>query len=366
PVAPGPQGTARPPVRAPDQVDTIFIEKLGEPQRYWAGILVPLGHREHRHFPQGVLMIVADEDGSGVFFDPSPWIWYGVGLLGISALIWIPFVRSMTGRIKSLTRATEEISEGQFTVRPGTNHRDEVGRLSRAVDRMAERLDQHLLGQRRFLGDIAHELRSPIARMRMTLGILDQRLTELANRERVADVDEEAGELAKLVDEILAFSKASIRPEKIELEDIPLVDVIEPVLVREGEGGPVQMEVNGSLMVYANKTMLQRAFANVLRNALKYSGESGEVIVEAETEDDHVVLRVGDDGTGVPEEELARLTEPFYRPELARTREGGGFGLGLSIAKTCVESCGGTLTCRNRESGGFIVSIRVAKGEESG
>lgn len=352
----------RPPVRAPDQANSFFVLRSGDPETYWAGVHISLAGRVHKHFPEGVLVVVSDPSGSGLFFDSKPFVWWGVGMLGLSALIWLPFVGRLTGRIKSLTRATEEISDGQFAVRPATKHSDEVGRLSRGVERMAERLDQHITGQRRFLGDIAHELRSPIARMRMTMGILEQRLTDLPNRERVADVEEEIGELAKLVDELLAFSKASVKPQDVKLEDIPLVEILEPVIGRESGGPPVQMEIEGELLVHGNDTMLQRAFANVLRNALKYSGDDGEVIVEAETEGDHVVLRVGDDGPGVPEEELAFLMEPFYRPELARTREGGGFGLGLAIAKTCVESCEGTLSCRNREGGGFIVSIRMRAG----
>ena len=128
------------------------------------------------------------------------------------------------------------------------------------------------------------------------------------------------------------------------------------------ESGPdsrVEIEVPESLTARAEPELLARAVANLMRNALRYAGQAGPVRISAQPHGEQIILTVSDQGPGVPEAELERIFEPFYRPDTARTREAGGTGLGLAIVRTCVEACQGTVSAQNRQPAGLEVAIRL-------
>jgi two-component system sensor histidine kinase CpxA len=112
-------------------------------------------------------------------------------------------------------------------------------------------------------------------------------------------------------------------------------------------------------MVTADADLLARALSNLLRNAVRYAGKSGPITVTARREQNEVLIAVADSGPGVPANDLPRIFDPFYRADASRDRATGGVGLGLAIVKTCIESCGGAVTCRNREPAGFEVTLRL-------
>jgi two-component system sensor histidine kinase CpxA len=223
---------------------------------------------------------------------------------------------------------------------------------------MATRLDLHLNGQKRFLGDVAHELCSPLARLQMATGILtEQAPTTL--QETVADVREEVQQMSTLVNELLAFTKAGLRPREVVLEAVAIVPIAREVLAREDASGRVTMTINDSVQAIAEPELFGRALANLIRNALRYAGDLGPVTLAVSREADQIVVAVQDEGPGVPAADLDRLGEPFFRPELARTREGGGVGLGLAIVRNSVAACGGEVRFSNRSPRGFRAEIRL-------
>jgi two-component system, OmpR family, sensor histidine kinase CpxA len=130
--------------------------------------------------------------------------------------------------------------------------------------------------------------------------------------------------------------------------------------------GSIQVLIPPAFAVSAHEPYLLRAISNLLRNALRYAGEDGPITVEARREGARARITVTDCGPGLPEGSLAEVFEPFYRPESARSRDTGGAGLGLAIVKSCVEACGGSVSCRNREPSGFEVAILLAAPEKSG
>jgi len=349
----GPEGAGRP------GMPPNFFLKSTAPTRYWAGAFFParqpgLGNQPH------VLLIASDSiTGGGLFFDFTPWLAAGIGGLLLSALIWLPFVRSITRSLGQMTRTTEEISVGRFDARVASKRGDELGRLSEAINDMAERLAGFVNGQRRFLGDIAHELCSPLARIQTALGILEHR-ADTGNEGYVKDLQEEAEHMSQLVGELLSFSKASMDRSRIQLECVSTAGVVANAVRREQvEGVVVRQNIPGELTVLANAELLQRAVANLLRNAIRYAGQAGPITLTASQEAEEVLLEVSDCGPGVPADSLAKLFDPFYRVDESRTRDTGGVGLGLTIVKTCVESCAGTVTAENRPEGGLRVAIRL-------
>jgi len=280
----------------------------------------------------------------------------------VSVLFWLPLVRGITHSISQMTRATEQIAEGRFESRVATRRRDELGRLGQAINQMASRLSGFMTGQRRFLGDIAHELCSPIARIQMALGILEQRADE-KQRAYVDDLREEIQEMSSLVNELLSFSKASLGPTAIKLQPVALRAIVEKAVHRESvDGSQVQLEMANALSVLADPELLLRSLCNLIRNAIRYAGHAGPIIVSARAKDGQVIISVADFGPGVPESSLERLFDPFYRLEPSRDRETGGVGLGLAIVKTCIESCQGTVRCRNLQPTGLevLITLRTA------
>jgi two-component system sensor histidine kinase CpxA len=226
---------------------------------------------------------------------------------------------------------------------------------------MAGRLSGLVTGQKRFLGDIAHELCSPIARIQVALGILEQRADD-SQKARLEDLREEVEQMSGLVNELLSFSRASLGKTNLKLQSVALRAVVEKAAVREcgpDSGATVSIAIPEDLRAVAEPELLLRAVANVLRNAVRYAASAGPIQISAARENEMIVLQIEDSGPGIPESALPQLFDPFYRVDSSRTRDTGGVGLGLSIVKTCVESCGGTVGCENRQPSGLRVILRL-------
>lgn len=167
--------------------------------------------------------------------------------------------------------------------------------------------------------------------------------------------------MSGLVGELLAFTKAGLKPRDAALDAVVLAPLAAEVLGREGGGaGTVTMDIPAQLTVRADAPLLARALANLVRNALRYAGDAGPVTVTARAEGAEIILAVEDQGPGVPADTLTRLGEPFFRPEFARTRETGGAGLGLAIVRSAVEACRGSVRFSNRDPRGFRAELRLA------
>jgi two-component system sensor histidine kinase CpxA len=281
------------------------------------------------------------------------------GAAVFSALFWLPFVRGITRSVTQMTQATRQIAEGRFDVRVDARRGDELGELGEAVNSMAQRLDGFVTGQKRFLGDTAHELCSPLARLRVALGILEERV-DAARQPDVARANEQAEEIAALVNELLSFSKASLGAARIKLEPVSLHEIVDTVARREtADGARIEVNVPADLRAQAEPELLTRAVANLLRNAVRYAGTSGPITISALQHDGSIMVMVADQGPGIPESELQRIFDPFYRLDASRDRQTGGVGLGLAIVKTCVEACQGTVVAANRAPHGLQVTITL-------
>jgi two-component system, OmpR family, sensor histidine kinase CpxA len=335
-----------------------FILRTEAPAHYWVGVCLPLTEPgASRPWPVTLLLLSDSLSAGGLFFDPAPWLIIGFGAVLFSVLFWIPLVRGVTRSLSQMTRATEQISEGRFDARVDERRGDELGRLGQAVNRMAVRLAGFVSGQKRFLGDIAHELCSPLARIQVALGILEQRADE-KQKAYVNDLREEVEQMSRLVNELLSFSKTALTPQEIKLEPVNLVATVRRVLESEAvQNSQVQIQIPDSLSVLAQSELLSRALANLVRNAVRYAGQAGPITLSAFRKDAAVVITVADQGPGVPEDSLQQVFDPFFRAEPSRSRDTGGVGLGLAIVKTCVEACQGTVSARNRAPQGLEVQI---------
>ncbi len=340
----------------------LFLMRGDGGNGYWAGIHLAFpglhGEPMHHH----LLLVRADHlDGSGMFFDLKPWLWGGLGVLALSLAFWTPFILGITRYLHRLTLATEGIASGQFELSLPPRGKDELGCLGHAIQAMATRLDHLISGQKRFLGDAAHELCAPLARLRTGLGILEMKLGQSA-QDQLASIEAEAAELATLIEEILAFSRARYR--SAHPQSILLDEMVREVAAREGANLNLTLDIPPQLHVTADPTLLARAVANVLRNACIHAGPAANVSITATTAPDVATLTIADDGPGVAPAELPRLFEPFYRPDRSRSRDTGGSGLGLAIVRSAIEACGGTASASSPAAGGFAVTLTLPAGAD--
>jgi two-component system sensor histidine kinase CpxA len=353
---PPPQGpgAARPII--PDFPQHVL--RTNNPETYWLLVHLPMNRLEQPGLGPAMLVGRAHRaDKSPLLFNPNPWLWLAAGMIGFSTLFWLLLTRNLTGALGKMTRATEAIAEGRFDLQAPEKRSDELGRLGFAINRMAGRLKGFITGQRRFLGDVAHELCSPLARMEVALGILEERSDERAGP-YVRDVREELARLRKLAHELLSFSKASLGENRIKLEPLLVLEIVETAVRQErNDAVEVRIEVPADLRWQTHAELLGRAVANLLRNAIRYAGQAGPVTVRAWKEGAGIVIAVADEGPGVPAQELERLFDPFYRLDESRTADTGGAGLGLAIVKTCAEACRGTVRAFNRDPHGLEVQL---------
>ncbi|MEN8179564.1 MAG: ATP-binding protein [Pseudomonadota bacterium] len=290
-----------------------------------------------------------------------------LGLVSSLFCLWLAWY--LAKPIRRLREATRHLSEGDLEVRVTETigkRRDEIADLGRDFDYMAGRLQALLLSQRQLLSDVSHELRSPLARLQVALGLARKKANESAERE-LDRIEREADHLDDLIGEILALAQLQAR-EIESLEDhIDIAQLIQSIVddaEYEAASRNRHVHFTGDItpMLRADGELLLRALENVVRNAVRYTAKSTTVKVllqAAEERDGWITITVCDFGPGVPEEQLSTMFEPFVRTTAARDRGRGGHGLGLAIAKRAISLHGGVVSATNRKDGGLCVGIEL-------
>lgn len=370
----GPEDDGAPPFPPDDEPETpprvdsqlflpksrpAFLLRAENGDGYWAGVLLHLPPGRNLPRQPVMLLIRADRlDGSGMFFEFKPWLLGGIAVLLLSLACWTPFVWGITRYLHRLTAAADRIASGDFKLSLPPRGNDELGNLGRTIESMAARLEHLITGQKRFLGDAAHELCAPLARIRTGIGILEMKLAGV-DPSVLSSIEADTSELAALVNEILAFSRAGNRtPSR---HSIPLEPLVREVIAREAADVAAEIDIPHGLTVFTDPTLLGRSIGNLIRNAAVHAGPRANVSIRAAETADAISITVTDNGPGVPATELAHIFEPFYRLDRSRSRDTGGSGLGLAIVRTSIESCGGEAIASLPEAGGFSVTLRLPK-----
>lgn len=309
--------------------------------------------------------------GPRVFIGPRglPFTGLIIGLLS-SGLVCYLLSWYLTKPIVQLRTAARQIAAGDLTARagaPSLARRDEVAGLMRDFDAMAERLETLLKAQSRLLNDISHELRSPLARLNVALGLARQR-AGVESTDMLDRIELEAARLNELIGRILTLARLEDGEQLVPQTPVPLDQIVESVSEdAEFEAQERRCHVHTSIAegnweVRGNASLLHSAVENVVRNAIRYTQEGSAVEIELKSENRGVreaVLRVSDSGPGVPAASLDKLFEPFYRLDDARGRQTGGVGLGLAITERAVRFHGGKVSALNRPQGGLTIEIRL-------
>ncbi|MEL7450285.1 MAG: ATP-binding protein [Pseudomonadota bacterium] len=285
--------------------------------------------------------------------------------LAVAALASYLLARYLSSPVLRLQTATREIASGNLAARAGASvgkRRDEIGVLARDFDAMAARLEALLKSQQELLRSISHELRSPLARITVALG-LARRKGDAASTE-LERIELEAERLDALIGDVLRLASLDQKRQPLANDVIALADLVDDVLQdanfeADGTGKTARRAGDDTVKCKGDGDLLRSAVENVVRNAMRYTPESTEVTVQLETDGNEVILRVRDHGPGVGEDELAAIFEPFYRVAEARDRDSGGTGLGLAIAAACIKRHGGQVSAHNAGGGGLEVVLRL-------
>jgi two-component system sensor histidine kinase CpxA len=325
--------------------------------------------------------------GPRVFFGPHDVPGLGITIAVISSgLMCYLLAWSMTSPVTRLRKAAQSLAAGDLSARTGAAVRgrhDEMTELMRDFDRMAERTEGLVDSQSRLLKDVSHELRSPLARLSVALGLARQRAASELDPEVAPELESslnrielEADRLNQLIQRLLTISRLESGTDGIRKTRLSLRQLVEQVAhdaeyETPGRGCRVTSAADAAddFLVEADPDLLRSAVENVVRNATRYTAEGTTVEVRLERQQsatgEEVVVRVLDSGPGVPDEALQKIFEPFYRLDDARNRQTGGAGLGLSIADRAVRLHGGQLRASNRKEGGLQVEIRIPAGRSA-
>jgi two-component system OmpR family sensor kinase len=339
----------------------------------------PLGPTPRNFRPQRVLPQIVAPDGTAytVLLVPRrPSIFGALSLPGISvrilgiALVVSAFAswwlaQHLSAPIRRMQEGARALAGERLDIRVSAGlggRKDEVAVLAREFDAMADRLRANRSALTRLLGDISHELRSPLARMRLALGLARQPSADTVRQ--LDRMEREIERLDVLISQVLKLARLNGTEIPFEREPFDVDEMIDEVVrdaAFEGAAKGCKVETVGAAhsVVSGNRELLRSAIENVLRNAVRYSPQGAPVEVAVERGAAGLTISVRDRGPGVPAGELERIFEPFYRVAESRDRDSGGEGIGLAITSQVMKAHGGTARADNRAGGGFEVQLSL-------
>lgn len=285
----------------------------------------------------------------------------------LSGFLCFALARYFTIPIQRLRNAMQQVSAGDYSVRTMTDghkaHKDELKLLAQDFDRMTEKVEQTLHNQARLIKDVSHELRSPLARLQVALGLAQQRdIVEISPELQV--IENEVQAIDELIEQILSLPQQSLTLDDA-VDIIGLLDHCIDNCSQEASDKAVQFEFDHDLteaIVSTRGRLLSSAFENILRNAVNYSPHNGLIKLNCTAKGSGYEVTIIDQGPGVDDTQLNHLFEPFYRTSEARDRNSGGHGLGLAIAKRSVLLHRGEIAAsnmKNKRAGSGTSGLKV-------
>jgi signal transduction histidine kinase len=286
----------------------------------------------------------------------------------VSIFAYLLFGVLVTTKNQRLLQSFRLVRQGDYAHRVQVQGHDEYALLASEFNALTDRLQDIEEKRRQFVSDASHELRTPLAAMRLLSdSILQNEMDMDTVREFVQDISSEADRLTRMTSKLLNLTALDSRQfETAEPEIVDLgacckkaVRMLSPFA--QELGAQIEQSSEENCCVSAREDDIFQLVLNLAENGLKYSQKGGQVRLIAYTQGETAVLIVEDNGVGIPEEELERIFERFYRVDKARSREAGGTGLGLAIVRETAEKFGGSVTAANRPQGGARFTVKFPR-----
>jgi two-component system, OmpR family, sensor kinase len=300
------------------------------------------------------------------------WLVFLLAVLVTTAASFL-LTRSIARPVRALGLATRQLAGGALDTRVTgkiQSRSSELVGLAQDFDAMATRIQALVQTRDQLLRDVSHELRSPLARMRVALGLARQNIADAPDA--LERLDREVERLDRLIAQVLNLARLEAGSVAGPLESVNVVDIIDDI-VRDAafEGCAREVSVTwhapvDHCTIPGRAVWLASAVENVVRNALRYTRAGTAVDVALEVLPESVQISVADRGPGVPEAERARIFEPFYRVSAARERDSGGDGIGLAIVARVVQLHGGQATAVARDGGGLVIQLSLPRATRDG
>ena len=295
-------------------------------------------------------------------------------VIGVAVLVLsVVLSRVLTRKIGQLLTAIRQVREGAYSHRAEIAGHEEIAQIGQEFNSLTDRLQTTENARRRFVSDASHELKTPLAAIRLLSDSILQteHMDPATTREFVADIGAEAERLSRITEDLLRLTRldSGVLEKPVEVEVLPVLEQVMRMMSLVAKEKQVELTYTAEpgCTVLATPDELHQVIYNLTDNAVKYTGAGGAVQVALSRREENVILTVADNGTGIPEEDLPRIFERFYRVDKARSRAAGGTGLGLSIVSDTVKRRGGTVEAANRPEGGSVFTVRwpAAKGGDA-
>jgi signal transduction histidine kinase len=299
-----------------------------------------------------LLIVVPPRPRGGADFFPY-YLWILLVIVGLGYALAVHLARPL----QKLRLAVDKFGRGELATRIGSNRPDEIGELARSFDRMAGRIETLMAAERRLLQDVSHELRSPLARLGYAIELGRTGGDPALALDRIKrDVDR----LSNLVGELLQLTTAEGDPDARVVERVRLDELLQDLaddgdLEARAKKCRLVATLEGPAPVLGDRELLRRAIENVLRNAIRHAPEGTVVELELRESEESATITVRDYGTGVPDDALTRIFQPFFRVDDDRSRASGGVGLGLAIARRAIDLHRGRIEAQNAGPGLRVV-----------
>jgi len=280
-----------------------------------------------------------------------------IGLVAMGLLIALSIY--VTAPLRRMSRSMDRIAAGDLEHRVTVRGNDEGAAMGRSFNAMAERVRGMIVGQKELTAGVSHELRSPLARMKVSLELMREGKD---SRATLTDLEADVDEIDSMVEELLLAGRLDLGTTPLSMEVLSLEEVCDEAWTRVAGAARAQdvklerLFTDDASHVHANRALIVRLLGNLFENSVRYAGR-GKITVASNLHAERVHITVTDDGPAVETADLERLFEPFFRADRSRSRKTGAGGLGLMIVRRAVEAHGGNVEARRSDGRGLVVAF---------
>jgi len=294
------------------------------------------------------------------------WLRLTIAVIISALLLWF-LSRSLTKPLIAMQKAAARFGNGDLSARLPliAQRNDEIGACAASFNAMAEKLEHNITSHQRLMADVSHELRSPMTRLQIALGLAQQaNISQSVLHKHLQRCELEVARLDEMIANVLSLSRLENTISHMELMTVNLEQLLSLCIedaqyIADEKAITINFNSDSTTLLQADANLLASAISNILLNAIKYSPKQGQLEVQLLKTNEHLTINIIDNGTGVPADDLAKLFDPFYRVAQARDRDTGGTGLGLAIAKQAIVAHHGRISAKNNRQQGLTVTIEL-------